>query len=330
MTPRTEHILHGLTKEMRGIEVAPFFAPLAPKREGYNCLVLDVFDKEALLRRGQDDPNVPAEGLANIEAVDFVGSATEIAELVPLCDHGSFDYIVSSHNFEHLPNPIRFLQGCAKVLKTGGILSMAIPDGRACFDCFRPYTTLGEWLTPYRSGAAKPSAVQIFEFQASSAHLRIGDTEEHAFSIDADPNQIVMVGNLSGAYRAWLSSDDADPYTDVHCSVMTPCSFQLLLAECNHLGLVAMRCKETSGPEGCEFFVRLVNAPAAEAQEDINVLRTELSRRIWRERAPLAEERPASPSSRERRAQTPSLRKRLSLKYVHPFKRRYAGLLKRP
>ena len=25
---------HGLTKEMRGIEVAPFFAPLAPKREG--------------------------------------------------------------------------------------------------------------------------------------------------------------------------------------------------------------------------------------------------------------------------------------------------------
>ena len=154
-----------------GIEVAPFFAPLAPKREGYNCLVLDVFDKQVLLACGEDDPNVPAEGLANIEAVDFVGSATEIAELVPLCDHGSFDYIVSSHNFEHLPNPIRFLQGCAKVLKTGGILSMAIPDGRACFDCFRPYTTLGEWLTPYRSGAAKPSAVQIFEFQASSARI---------------------------------------------------------------------------------------------------------------------------------------------------------------
>ena len=104
---------------------------------------------------------------------------------------------------------------------------------------------------------------------------------------------------------------------------MTPCSFQLLLAQCNHLGLVAMRCKETSGPEGCEFPVRLVNAPAAEAQEDINVLRTELSRRIWRQRAPLAEERPASPLKQSsRRAQTPSLRKRLSLKYVHPFKRR--------
>jgi SAM-dependent methyltransferase len=327
--------MRGLTKAMSGIEIAPYFAPLAPKREGYNSFILDIFDKDALVRRGQDDPNVPAESLANIEGVDFVGSATEIAELVPLRDHGSFDYIISSHNFEHLPNPIRFLQGCAKVLKPGGILSMAIPDARACFDCFRPHTSLGEWLTAYRNGATKPSAAQIFEFQSSFALLRIGDTEQHAFSLEADPDQIVMVGDLSEAYQAWLRSGDADPYSDVHCSVMTPCSFQLLLAECNHLGLVSLRCVETAGPEDCEFYVRLVNAPPTEAQEDINPLRTELSRLIWRERARPAEELShsssgGSPQIRGPRARTASLRKRLSQKYFHPFKRRYSGLLKRP
>ena len=127
---RNEQILRGLNKSMRGLEIAPYFSPLAPKRDGYNCTTLDVFDREELVRRAAADPNIPEEGLGRIEPVDFVGSATEIADLVPSPEHGAFDYIVSSHNFEHLPNPIRFLQGCERLLKPSGIL-FAGHSGRA-------------------------------------------------------------------------------------------------------------------------------------------------------------------------------------------------------
>src|SRR3954469_3901878 len=125
---RRDAILKYATKQQRGIEIGPWFNPIAPKREGYQCLALDVFDSQTLRQRAAVDPNISHEAAEMIEEVDLVGSSTHVGELVRARgEAGSFDYIVSSHNFEHLPNPIRFLQGCADAVKPGGVLSMAIP-----------------------------------------------------------------------------------------------------------------------------------------------------------------------------------------------------------
>src|SRR5580658_539233 len=136
---RREQILKHITKRQRGIEIGPWFAPLAAKRDGYNCLSFDVFDTETLRKNAEGDPFVDSSCVSSIEGVDIVGSSTEICDIIAARGElSTFDYIVSSHNLEHLPNPIRFLQGCHKVLKPGGYLSMAVPDKRACFDYFRP------------------------------------------------------------------------------------------------------------------------------------------------------------------------------------------------
>jgi SAM-dependent methyltransferase len=170
VTDRREEITRYITPEQVGIEIGPYFAPLAPKRLGYDCLVLDVCDATTLRRRASKDPNVLREKIRNIEEVDLIGSASDIAELVAARHRlGSFDYIVSSHNFEHLPDPIRFLKGCAEVLRPGGILSMALPDSRACFDYFRPPSTLADILEAYFTRRDRPSATQIFEQQALGA-----------------------------------------------------------------------------------------------------------------------------------------------------------------
>src|ERR1700730_11534889 len=132
---RRERITRFITPQQKGIEIGPYFAPLAPKRLGYNCLAIDVFDGATLRRHAADDQQIPDELIANIEEVDLLGSSSAVAELVAAQHQlGTFDYIISSHNFEHLPDPVRFLQGCGKVLRPGGILSMAIPDRRTCFD----------------------------------------------------------------------------------------------------------------------------------------------------------------------------------------------------
>ena len=118
---RRSAILKYTTKEQRGIEVGPWFNPIASKRDGYRCLVLDVFDSETLRKRAAGDPNIAAASVPLIEDVDLVGSSTHIGELVRARgEAGTFDYIVSSHNFEHLSNPILFLQGCAEALRPGG------------------------------------------------------------------------------------------------------------------------------------------------------------------------------------------------------------------
>jgi len=161
---RTEELARFVSRRGRGIEIGPWCNPVAPKSAGYNCRILDVFDTATLRQRAEGDPGIGESAVTRIEEVDFVGSSTNIAELVGADDLlGTFDYIVSSHNFEHLPDPIKFLQGCEKVLRPGGVLSMAIPDRRCCFDYFRPYSSLAEMLAAYFERRERPTQAQIFE-----------------------------------------------------------------------------------------------------------------------------------------------------------------------
>src|SRR4030095_2803129 len=113
---RTE-ILKNITKTQKGIEVGPWFSPLAPKQKGYNCLSLDVFDTETLKEKAKTDPLVADNKIPLIEPVDLIGTATAIDRIVEeRGELGTFDYIISSHNFEHSPNPITFLNSSARGL----------------------------------------------------------------------------------------------------------------------------------------------------------------------------------------------------------------------
>ena len=67
---RRKQLLKHITKWQKGIEIGPWFAPLAPKREGYNCLSFDVFDTETLKKSAEDDPLLDNSGVSSIETVD--------------------------------------------------------------------------------------------------------------------------------------------------------------------------------------------------------------------------------------------------------------------
>ena len=254
---RKEKILARISKQDKGLEIAPYHSPLAARSEGYNVRILDVFDQDELKGRALSDPLIPDELIGAVEEVDYVGSATEIAKLIPSEEHASFDYIVSSHNFEHLANPIKFLQGCEMLLKQGGVLTMAVPDARACFDYFRPRTVLGEWLEAYFEDRQKPSHRQLFDSRAYMSFRRKGNQEQHAFHGDAGLNSMVLKGDLSKEFEAWKARADDGPYEDAHCTVMTPETLRLLLTEAQMLGLVKLDIVEISAPIAHEFYVRL-------------------------------------------------------------------------
>ncbi|RAR60628.1 methyltransferase family protein [Paraburkholderia unamae] len=253
---RRDRILQHCTQAQLGIEVGPWFNPIAPKSKGYRCLSLDVFDASVLRSRAEADPNIPREKISDIEDVDLVGSSVDLGRLVCEAGYaGKVDYIVSSHNLEHIPDPIRFLQGCQEALKPHGIVSMAVPDKRTCFDHFRPYTTLGDWLEAFFERRSKPTLRQVFE----SASLGCLHNGSGVLSLGTDSSELQPTHHLMMGYDNWQAQLVAShrDYIDAHCWTLTPAVIELILRDLAWLRLLQFEVDEIAGPLGCEFFVRL-------------------------------------------------------------------------
>jgi SAM-dependent methyltransferase len=264
-------LLKGITKDMLGIEIGPYHQPLVPKREGYRSLSLDVFDTETLRRNAAADSAITKKEAEQIEEVDLVGSAPRLAEIVETKGLvGQCDYIISSHNLEHIPDPIRFLQGCEKALKPQGFLSMAVPDKRCCFDYYRPLSMTGDLLEAYFEKRERPSRAQIFQVEALDCRFRDKGVEGFSFDLGADPALIEPFQHLKGSFDNWQASFSAADvtYRDSHCWAMTPSSFELIAREIQFLGLTKLGIESVTGPHGNEFYIRFVNgAPVPESAE---------------------------------------------------------------
>jgi SAM-dependent methyltransferase len=275
---RSEQILKYVSAGQRGIEVGPWFSPLAPKRDGYDCLVLDVFDSETVRARAAADPNISQEQAALIEDVDVVGSSTLIGDLVrQRGELNSFDYIISSHNFEHLPNPIRFLNGCAEALRPGGVLSMRLSD----------------WIQAYLDDRDKPSLAQVFEGLTMFAHHWDGSRKRHDFCPDTPPDTIACDVEMDKIWEVWSSRIERKDsgyvckdgsYLDAHCSVFTPASFELLIRDCGFIGLTRFVVIEVARA-GAEFHAHLrpTDEPAELRPHDYPKARTALLHEIKEE-----------------------------------------------
>lgn len=260
---RQEWLTRVITKQQRGIEIGPYTSPLVPKRLGYNVVIIDVLDAAGLRARATADAWIDQATLDQIEEVDLVGSCTSIAELVEQ-KYGlaSFDYIISSHNLEHMPDPIRFLQACQKVLRPGGVVSLAVPDRRACFDYFRPHNTLADWLEAYFARRERPTTAQIFRQFSLHSHYMDNGKQLGSFELARDPAPVEPLQMLSEAFKTYQAAE-ASPdqnYHDVHCWAFTPSSLELMLRELNFLGLTTLQLQEVTGTYGCEFFLRLRNS----------------------------------------------------------------------
>lgn len=280
---RKQRITKHLLQSGRGIEIGPWFNPIVPKREGYSTLVLDVFEYDELRRRAQSDPNVPREKVKDIEPVDLLGSSSELHQLVENAGLiGQLDFIVSSHNVEHIPDLIRFLQGCSKALNESGVLSMAVPDKRGCFDFFRPNTSLAHVLEAYRQERKKPSAGQMFEHDSLYAKQYLNGIPTSGFNVGVDPVTVRPSGDLRQDYETWLQRVEKAPdqYFDVHCWVFTPASMERLLRELRFLGLIELDLVETECGPG-EFYVHLRRAvePCMTSADQFEAVRLDLLRR---------------------------------------------------
>lgn len=263
-----------------GIEIGPFLNPIAAKRDGYRTLVVDRYDSSALREKARAR-GAEREAIEQIEPVDYVGDASRLFDLVRGQGFaGQVDWIVSCHNFEHLPDPIRFLRDCEALLAPGGALAMIVPDKRACFDRFQPAATAAAMIEAAEL-IPTPAAEAWAAFRQSSATttlVRGGGPVLSWGLADSDPARMLL-GDPRPPYARLQRqlAQGRDPDFWGHRWRFTPAVFEAILFDLRILGLVSLEVDEVIPTVHGEFTVKLRAAALGELTvEEIRRRRTDL------------------------------------------------------
>lgn len=242
--PRDKIILCGIDRAALGLEIGPSHRPIAAKRSGFNVRILDHLDAAAL----RDKYASHGVDVHAIEEVDYIWTGQPLDELVA---RESFSWIIASHVIEHVPDLVGFLNACERVLRPGGLLSLAVPDKRYCFDCERENSSLGRVIDVARSRSTNhsPGTAAEYFLKVRSKGGRIAWDDRHS-------GTLAPVHGLQDALRAMVQVQDGH-YLDVHAWVFTPDSFRQMIRDLHDLRLIDLHEQYYHPTQGCEFFVTL-------------------------------------------------------------------------
>lgn len=253
---RAELLLSAVSRNSRILEIGPSHAPLAPKSKGWNTATLDHMDRDGLVRKYAGHQGVDA---SRIEEVDFVWSGGPWSGAVPAKLWGQFDTLIASHVIEHMPDFIGFFTSAQKVLGADGLIVLAVPDKRYCFDFFQPVTTVGEFLAAHAEKRVRHSPRLAYDYFAYS----IADGEQIAFG-DEKRSALRFIHSLAEAKETFGNIGTRADYVDLHAWRFTPASFQLAIFELACLGELDWRVERITLPHGFEFYVWLRRGGVAE------------------------------------------------------------------
>lgn len=239
----------------KGLELGPLTNPVVRRSDG-DIRYLDHVDTEALRARYASHDGFDVDAIVPIDYAVGDGSVRSAVG-----DDAPFDYVLASHVIEHVPDLIGWLHDIRSVLPDDGVLSLAVPDHRRCFDTLRTPTVAAEVVEAHLRHATVPSPRQVFDHYSSAVLWRgaIGWGEEPPL------DELVRVHSDAEALERATESATTGIYHDVHCWVFTPASFCRVLGSLQRLHLVPFSVESCTATIGGEFFARLRPADPAAA-----------------------------------------------------------------
>ncbi len=247
---RRAWLLDGLKPVSRLVEVGASYNPIAPKAAGWRTHVVDHAPQEELRAKYSALGVDPAE----IEPVDTVWAGGRLHEAVPDSLAGQFDAIIASHVIEHIPDLVGFLASAERLLTPSGVVALAVPDQRYCFDVFKPLTTTGDVLEAHAAGRSVHGRRTLWNQLAYS--VTMGGRGAWGQEPTRDLRFTDRFGSARSAMETFRDDPDA-PYRDCHAWQFTPSRFRLTILELGQLGLVDWRIDALDKPWGAEFLCRL-------------------------------------------------------------------------
>lgn len=274
---RFDELTRNLDKNtMVGIEIGPYYSPIAPKAYGWKTTVID-FRDGAALRAEARSHTVEAIRMRekHIEDVDIVWNGDPLDKVAMALNPDGYDYFLASHVIEHTPDLLSFFQQVARLLRKGGIVSMAIPDMRKCFDVFKPISSIREVLAAHREKRVVHTPETLFEARALSLNRNgVGAW------VAGSKAPLAFTGNFDHAWQAYQHdvANQGAPYVDAHAWFFTPASFELLIFELGYMGLLDLSIDSMVESHGAEFIVQMrAGRPAKPSLADFDKQRLELS-----------------------------------------------------
>lgn len=160
--------LHG-----SGLEIGALDHPLRVPM-GVQVTYVDYLTKEENLRRYSEldqsrlvEPHLLEDGFS----LSSVPAASQ-------------DFLIANHVLEHATNPIQALLNWERILKTGGIMFLSVPNGERCFDKDRPATTIEHLQADYDAVTSGDTALfarmnlehyrQWLEYSIPTIHRSMG------------------------------------------------------------------------------------------------------------------------------------------------------------
>lgn len=284
---RSEFLLRGIDQSKDyGIEIGPFYNPIAPKAAGWKTTVVDFTDQKGLLHTASTHSNATIRSMAeNIEAVDVVWRDVRLDEACLRKHPNGFNYLIASHAIEHFPDIITFFQEVSALAQPNFILSLAVPDCRMTFDFFRPLSTTGEALRAYRERRTMHTPENMFEAWAYMINL-----DGAGAWLPSAQGRLELPVQLAEAYERYVAyrqklADGTQSYVDAHCWIFTPNSFELMVLELQALGLIDFVVTEMEPGEGSEFWVQMRKSTGRPEPAALHQRRFALMARARREMA---------------------------------------------
>lgn len=253
---RASRLLGTADRSWQVVEIGAGDRPIAPKSQGWNTHVVDHASREEL--RGKYAP-APVD-IEAIEDVDTIWHGGCLHEAVPARLAGHVDLIIASHVLEHLPDLIGFFASASMLSSRHGLLSIALPDRRYCFDCLKPWTTTGELLDAHRRRATRHSLKTAFDHMAYSAVVD-GTLAWGAYPVSTP--ELLDRFDAAAATAASFQEQGDLPYQDYHAWQFTPAGFELMVLELTQLGLLDWHLERLDGPDQFEFYALLRRGGAA-------------------------------------------------------------------
>lgn len=93
-------------------------------------------------KENSDDYNYGGKKLGRILIADAVD--------MKIIDNGSYDFLLSSNNLEHIANPLKALHEFCRIVKPGGLILIIVPNKEKIFDHRRNYTSFEHILSDYK------------------------------------------------------------------------------------------------------------------------------------------------------------------------------------
>lgn len=233
-----------------GLEFGPLANPVVSKAES-RVYYVDYTSTETLRKKSSSDSQVDIAGIVEIDINLENGELIDLAR--PL---GPFDYIVASHVFEHIPDPIGWLNDLHALLAPAGVLVLAIPDKRYTFDYSRRLTSLADILSYHFDRLRRPSAGQLLDHYLNVRKVTPLETWDDSLNPAVLPER-----HHTDELALWLCRralvDGA--HVDCHCTVWEMEHFTALFSQLKAMGFVDFRMIELFEPViyGNEFIVVL-------------------------------------------------------------------------